>query len=78
MIYTLGNTESYRKGLNDCKTDFAKLGRTPTYFGGAVWQTAKEVQEHIDKRFGRDGNFSIWEIDADWNNLKEFLNICKT
>jgi hypothetical protein len=71
MVYTLGNKESYRRGLKEHGEDFKKLGRTEDYSGGSVWQTSKEVFDYIKENSPRLDAYGVFEIDANWEQDTE-------
>lgn len=79
MVYTIGFTESYRKGLKEHGVDFQKLGAVKNYNkggyvdypGGSVFKTARDAFEYILLQEAMGNNitrytYSVWEVDADW------------
>ena len=69
MVYTIGNTISYRKGLIK-SVPFQKLGRTRNYKGGfypggSVWKTAFAAYAYLVDTNQID-RYSVFEVDADW------------
>ena len=65
MIYTIGNLDSYRKGLSDPR-GLKKLGSSQEYLGGAVWKTPEEAKEHLENNQPRLEGYGVFEIDASW------------
>lgn len=45
--YTIGNTESYNKALNEHPHDAFKMGKRHDYDGGCVWKTIEEAKEYL-------------------------------
>ena len=69
MIYTVGHTLSYRKGLIE-SIPFQKLGRTSNYQGkfypgGSVWQTSYAAYAYLWDTNQLD-KYSVFAVDADW------------
>lgn len=67
MIYTVGNTESYKRGFEEA----AKTGKPlKKLAGGSVWKTKTDAMEYLRKAYPnseKKGIFSVYGVDADWN-----------
>lgn len=73
MIYTLGHRKSYLRGLAEAvrekpllKIGWYRSSDGVVYPGGSVWNTPEEVWTHIDVEGERLKEFSVFEIDAEW------------
>lgn len=78
MIYTIGNGESYRKGIKVLGKEFKKVGYNDVhkhpfiekdYAGGYAFLTKEDAQRRIDEIFKRDGKsygFEVFGLEADW------------
>ena len=64
MIYTVGLIEVYEPRI-DAGTA-VKGGRTSTYEGGWVWQTAAAAQAYLGARRSQ-GTRRVYGVLADWN-----------
>jgi hypothetical protein len=63
MIYTVGNSISYRKVYAErlkSGEPFQKVGRTANYPGGSVWQTREEAQKYATE------DQEVFGVLADW------------
>jgi len=82
MIYTYGDEESYDAALEDKKAkneNLHKMGSTDyleltgsSYSGGAVWETAEEVQAYIETLYC-DG-YAIYEVEGEWENIYQVVS----
>lgn len=77
MIYTYGDENSYDAALEEKKaknenlhkmgcTEYLELTGAP-YSGGAVWETAGEVQVYIETLYC-DG-YAVYELEGEWENV---------
>ena len=75
MVYTLGHRMQYLQGMADApsETPFQMMGPRADYYedgtgylGGSVWETAKEVRNYLALVGERLAEYSVFEIDANW------------
>lgn len=70
MLYTVGDRESYTKGLADAERTgepFRKLGKTDTYAGGIVFPDAETAVGYIN-RFNLAERYDVYRLDTTIEN----------
>lgn len=65
-IFTVGNEETYDKGLKKYGKLMEKMGRRSDYAGGFALQTADDASRLIEE-MGKVGVWAVYELDADWD-----------
>lgn len=66
MVYTIGNTDNYRKGLSKYGV-ISKKGKDDNYQGGSVWRTPEEAVQFLLHSPNRIGRYSVFEVDANFD-----------
>lgn len=64
MIYTIGHKSSYERYFAE-QGQPRKLGRTPDYPGGSVWETAAAAQVYAAAHTEQE--YAVYGVLADWN-----------
>jgi hypothetical protein len=65
-VFTVGNQQSYDRGIIEHGREFKKLGRRNTYPGGFAVRTPAEAERLIDES-GKRGEWAVYELQAEWD-----------
>lgn len=77
IAFTIGNTESYERGLQEAqqtRKPLLKIGRTDDYDGGAVFRTPDDAQAFINRH---NYPYSVYQLtlgsegEIDWSHETE-------
>lgn len=77
MIYTIGTTENYERGIDEQAAKgqpLMKVGKHSehgaAYPGGSCWKTKEDAEQYI-REHGIGDTFSVYGLDADWERDTE-------
>jgi len=62
MLYTVGETEKYEQYIKE-------QGTISKAVGGSVWSSKEAAQKYLKER-GLLGKFTVYGIDAGWNDTE--------
>jgi hypothetical protein len=73
MIYTIGDTESYKSGIATLGDKFQKLGSCnldsgEAYQGGSVWQSLEGVNAYLRRGGDKLSRYSAYGVKASWRD----------
>lgn len=66
-VFTIGNEETYDRGLQQLGDAFCKMGaKPPRYPGGFALKTVEDACRLIDE-FGKQSEWAVYRLEADWD-----------